>query len=96
MSLSIWRTILIYFIAYSLIMDSNEKYLYMLFMCRTIYIRAYTSFYQTKQRCKISINHFQIQDAVSKYLDFLFRLQIVQYRFLIACLDHRHYLYRAL
>ena len=55
---SIERTGLIYFIAYSLIMDSNEKYLDILFMCRTIYIRAYTSFYQIKQRYKISINHF--------------------------------------
>ena len=54
-------------------MDSDEKYLDILFMCRTIYIRAYTSFYQTKQRCKISINHFQIQYTVSKYLDSLFR-----------------------
>ena len=54
-------------------MDGNEKYLDMLFMCRTIYIRSYTSFYQIKQRYKISINHFQIQDTVSKYFYSLFR-----------------------
>ena len=60
-------------------MDSYGKYLDMLFMWRTIYIRAYTSFYQTKHRHKIYINHFQIQDTVSKYLDILFRLQIVLY-----------------
>lgn len=53
-------------------MDSDEKYLDILFMYRTIYIRAYTLFYQTKQGCKISINHFQIQDTASKYLDSLF------------------------
>ena len=73
MSLSIRRTRLIYFIDYFLIIDSNEKYLDMMFMCGTIYIRAYTSFYQTKQRHKISIDHFQIQYDVSKYLDSLFR-----------------------
>ena len=73
MSLSIRRTSLIYFIAYFLIMDSNEKYLDMLFMCGTIYIIDFRSFYQTKQRYKISIDHFQIQDAVSKYLDSMFR-----------------------
>ena len=54
-------------------MDSDKKYLDILFMYRTIYIRAYISFYQTKQKCKISINHFQIQDTESKYLDSLFR-----------------------
>lgn len=53
-------------------MDSDEKYLDILFMCRTICIRSYTSFYQTKQRYKISINHFQIQDTKSKYLDSTF------------------------
>ena len=76
---SIERTVLIYLIAYFLIMDSYGKYLYMLFMWKAIYIRAYISFYQTKQRCKISINHFQIQDTVYKYLDSLFRLQTVLY-----------------
>ena len=71
---SIERTDLIYFIAYFLIIDSDGNYFYMLFMYRTIYIRAYTSFYQTKQRHKISIDHFHIQYDVSKYLDSLFRL----------------------
>lgn len=74
MSLSIQITSLIYFIAYFLIMDSCEKYLDILFMCGTIYIRYFRSFYQTKQRYKISIDHFHIQYDVSKYLDSLFRL----------------------
>lgn len=55
-------------------MDSCEKYLDILFMCGTIYIRYFRSFYQTKQRYKISIDHFHIQYDVSKYLDSLFRL----------------------